>query len=98
MQLAQAVDEHVADAAAGNRAERDVEDDVVDVLGLDAAPRLLRTHARAEPAAHEADEIHDPVPAHFERAEAEQRPDRECHRIEIGIREQIATKRERSAG
>ena len=31
-ELAQAVDEHVADAAADDRAERDVEHDVVDVL------------------------------------------------------------------
>ena len=87
MQLAQAVDEHVADAAADDRAERAVEHDVVDVLGLDPAPRLLGVRAPAEPAEREADEVHEPVPAHLER------PDRERNGIEVRIRKQTITTR-----
>jgi hypothetical protein len=70
-QLAEPVNQHVTDAAADDRAESDVEHDVVDVLRLDAAPRLLRVRARAEPAEHEPDEVHDPVPAHRDRADLE---------------------------
>ena len=91
--FAESVDQHVADAAADDRAERHVENDVVDVLGFDLAPGLLGMRARAEPAEREADEIHDPVPAHLERAKAEQGPDREGNRIEMRIRKQTAHSR-----
>ena len=78
-QLLVRVDEHVADAAADDRAERGVEHDVVDVDRLDLAPRLGRAHAQAKPDEQERGEVHDPVPAHLERAE------RECDGIEFGI-------------
>jgi hypothetical protein len=87
-QLAQTVDQHVADAAADDRPERDVEHDVVDVLRPDQAVRVLGARPRAEPAGAEADQIHEPIPMHGHGPIAEQRPDRDRDGIESRIREQ----------
>ena len=89
-QLLRAVHEHVADAAAEDSAERGVEHDVVDLLDLDRAPRLLRARAHAEPRRDEAGEVHEAVPTHLERAETEQRADADRDGIEFGVLEQAA--------
>jgi hypothetical protein len=62
-----AVDEHPADPAAEDHAERAHEDQVVDELGCPCRPRSRGATAREPPARHEADEIHDAVPVHRER-------------------------------
>ncbi len=65
---------------------------------------LMRLHgrlarrARAEPTADEADEVHEAVPAHLERAVAEQRPDRQRHGIELGIGKQMSPAGDCDAG
>ena len=72
-QLLVRVDEHVTDAPADDRAERDVEHDVVDVLGFIL---LQGTFARTRsPIQHEQErgEIHDPVPAHLRAGRARMR-------------------------
>ena len=78
------VEQHVADAAAEDDAERDPHDEVVEVERPSSAPgrpssRSLRMmRARIEPAEQDAGDIGERVPADRERADGDQ------HRIEGG--------------
>jgi hypothetical protein len=81
-QLLAAVEQHVADAPAEDDAERPVEDDVVHLRGGDGRGGALRPPVAEPPGGREADEVHDPVPAHGERAEVQ------SHRVEMRISNQ----------
>ena len=66
------VEQHMAQAAADNRADHSIEQQVVDVLWTHVAPRLARAQLAKHEEQHESDQVHQPVPANRERA------DRKC--------------------
>ena len=71
------VEQHVAEAAAEDHAEHAVEQHVVDVARMPAGEQVLpRAYLAQHDEQHEADQVHEPVPADGERARAGRRPDR----------------------
>src|SRR5215472_14351074 len=71
------VEQHITNTAAENNAERDPDDEVVEIGHGErgrAAPQLLRRNNRARiiPAADNADDIGERVPAHRKRADRNQ--------------------------
>src|SRR5215471_697616 len=84
-EVAEVIEEHITRTAAQNDAERDPQDEVVEVRPSErgwAAPVTLvgDERPRVEPAEQNADDIRERVPADRERPEADQ------HRIELRIR------------
>ena len=66
------VEQHVAEAAAEDHAEDAVEQHVVDVARVPAGEQVLpRAMLAQHDEQHEADQVHEPVPAHRERADLE---------------------------
>ena len=81
-ELGEVVEKHVADPPAREHADRDVEDEILDLGARDRAVGALGTHAHAEPADHEAGHVHEPVPMDAQGAY------RERDRIDVGVVEQ----------
>jgi hypothetical protein len=78
--VARLVEQHLAQPAAEDHAEHAIEQQVVDILRVHAVPRLRLRAALAQPEkGKKAGEIHQPVPAHGQRA------DGNGDRIELGV-------------
>ena len=76
------VEKHVAEATSDDHAEDPVEEHVVDVARMPAGQQVLPCANLPEhDEEHEADEIHEPIPAHGKR------PDVQCNRIELRMNE-----------
>ncbi len=67
----QIVKEHIPDAAAHDHADGCVKDQVIDLSEGHRRAGALAAHARQQPGGNEPEQIHQPVPAHAQRAEAE---------------------------
>ena len=74
-----------ADAAADDDADGAVENEVVDVERGPGRAGLPRPVARQPPGGDEADEVHDPVPMHAQRAESEDGSDGDGDGIDVRI-------------
>ena len=70
------VEQDVADPAAQDDAQRDIEEEVVDGLGRDLPARALHQPPHEPPAEHDAGDVGQRVPADRERA------DRDEHRVD----------------
>jgi hypothetical protein len=79
-----AIEQDVADAPAEDDAEHRVEDEVVHVVRAPGGARTAGPHAAEPPPGGEADEIHDPVPVHADRADQRHRH-LESDRVEAGV-------------
>ncbi len=70
-QTAKVIEQHIADSPTENDAERDIEDQVIHLRSRDRAIRTFRSDTRTKPAQKESTQVHQSVPAHLQRAEAE---------------------------
>ena len=68
--MRQVVEHHVSQPTADNDAHRDVHQDVRDLLLVPTGIRATGAVEREQPAPDKADDIHDPIPMHGERADA----------------------------
>ena len=65
--LCPAIDHCIPDAAADNNAEHAVEKEVVDLHGIDRRISALATSSCQPPGEYETDDIHQTVPANFDK-------------------------------
>ena len=69
--VAQAVEQHIADAPSQDHPEHGVKDEIIDIARLPRRPRAGGAQARKPPPRRESDEVHDPVPMHLDWADFE---------------------------
>jgi hypothetical protein len=81
----QAIEQHVAQAAAEDGAQHAEEHEIVDVVGLPRGIRPAGPDPAQPPGRRESDQVHDSVPVDFQRPETAEGANLERDLVEAGV-------------